>query len=175
MVLHWFCYVFVMSRLILIVGPRPIFGYLMFSYCFRMVFLRFCYVSGWFWSSALARSTDILWFPMVLYWFSESFVIFQFDFDRRPSPYPRLSYVFLWFFHWFWYVFDMFPIDFNHRPSPDLRLSYDFLSFSYGFPTALLCFRLILIVGPRPIFGYLMISYGFPLVFLWFCYVSGWF
>ena len=33
----------------------------------------------------------------------------------------------------------------------------------------LLCFRLISIVGPRPIFNYLMISYGV----VWFSYVFG--
>ena len=98
-------------RLILIVGPRPIFGYLMISYGFV----------------------------------------------------------------WFSYGFAMFPIDFNRRASPDQRLSCDFLWFSIGFLMVLSCFRLILIVGPRPIFDYLMISYCFSLVFLWCCYVSGWF
>ena len=32
---------------------------------------------------------------------------------------------------------------------------------------------IFLIVGPRPIFGYLMITYSFPMVLLCFCYVSG--
>ena len=95
----------------------------------------------------------------------------------------------------------MFPVDCNRRPSLDLQLPYDFLWFSIGFPRVLLCFWLLVIVSPRPIFGYLMISYGFilfsygfamflvdfhrrpshdlmffygfALVFIWFCYVSG--
>ena len=71
-------------------------------------------------------------------------------------------------FHWLAFVFDMFPVDFNRRTSPDLRLCYDFIWFSIGFPLVLLCFRLILIVGPRPIFVYLLISDRFPLVFLCF-------
>ena len=49
----------------------------------------------------------------------------------------------------------MFLFDFNRRLSPDLRLSNDFPWFCI-----VLCFQLILIVGPRPIFGYLMIFYG---------------
>ena len=35
-----------------------------------------------------------------------------------------------------------------------------------GLPIVLLCFSLILIVGPHPIFGHLMISYGL----VWFSY-----
>ena len=69
------------------------------------------------------------------------------------------------------YGFAIFLIDFNSWPSPDQRLSYDFPWFPIGFPMVLLCFWLILIVVPHPIFGSLMISYGFPMVFLWFCYV----
>ena len=87
------------------------------------------------------------------------------DFNRRPSPDLRLSYDFLWICM-VSFGFAMFPVEFDRRPSPDLRLSYDFLSFSYGFAIFLLCFRLILIAGPRPIFGYLMIPYGF----VWFSY-----
>ena len=49
----------------------------------------------------------------------------------------------------------MFLFDFNRRLSPDLRLSNDFPWFCI-----VLCFQLILIVGPRPIFGHLMVSYG---------------
>ena len=157
-------------RLILIVGPRPILGYLMISYGFHQC----CY----------------------------SFAMFPVDLNRRPSPDLRSSYDFQWFPMVF-YVFAMFPIDFNRRPSPDLRLSCVFVLFSYGFAMFLICFWLILIVGPHPIFGYLMISYGFVwfsygfamfpidfnrrpspdlrlsydflwfcIVFLWFCYVS---
>ena len=74
-------------------------------------------------------------------------------------------------------------------------ISYGFVLFSM----VLLCFRLNLILGPRPIFGYLMICYGFVLFsygfamfpvdlnrrpspdlrlsygFLWFCMVFLWF
>ena len=97
------------------------------------------------------------------------------------------------------YGFAMLAVDFNRRSSPDLRLSYVFLWFSIGFLMGLLYFWLILIVGPRSIFGYLMISYGFVLfsdgfailavdfnrrpshdlrlsyVFLWFSIVFLWF
>ena len=66
-------------------------------------------------------------------------------------------------FHLFSYGFPLFLLDFNRRPSPDLRLSYDCLWFCIVFLMVLLCFRLILIVGPRPIFCYLMISQGFAL------------
>ena len=87
-----------------------------------------------------------------------------------PRPIFGVSYVFVWS-----------SVDFrmvlvcsrNRRPLPDPQLSYDFLWFSYGFPMVLLCFQLILIVGPRPIFGYLVVLYGFPMVLLCFCYVSG--
>ena len=188
----------------------------MVIYCFPFVFLWFCYISGValfsygfamflidFKSSALARSSVILWFPMVKYGF-HGFLIFPIDFNRRPLPdlkficwYPivflRFSHVFamflvdfnrrpdLWLsydFLWFCmvsFVFDMFPIDFNRRPSPDLRLSYVFPWFSFSFPMFLICLRLNLIVGPRPTFDYLMISNGFVILFLWICYFSNWF
>ena len=129
-------------RLILIVCPRPIFGYLTFSHGFPMVFLWFCHVSGWFESSALARSSVILWFPMVLYCFPiYGLTMFLIDFNRQPSPDPRLCFPMV--FQWFPYVFDMFPFDFNRLPSPDLWLSNVLSWFSYGFPMILICFRLI--------------------------------
>ena len=157
-------------RLILIVGHCPIFGYLMFSYCFSLILQYFWLIL----IVALARSSVILCFPMVFHWFSFVFDMFPVDFNRRPLPDLRLSYdflpfsygfpmlcyvsnwfessalarssVILWFpmvSHWFSYVFVMFLVDFNRRLSPGLQLSYGFLWFC--------------------------------MVFQWFCYVSGWF
>ena len=130
MVLYGFPIVLICLWLFLIVGPRPIFGYLMISHGFVL--------------------------------FSNSFVMLQVDLNHRPLPDLRLSYNFLWcclvflcfglilivgprpifvylifpmVFHCFSYVFDMLLVDFNRRHSPDLRLSYDspfvFLWFSY--------------------------------------------
>ena len=85
-----------------------------------------------------------------------------------PRPIFGVSYVFVWFSIGFLMVL---VCSRNRWPLPDPQLSYDFLLFSIGFPMVLLCFRLILIVGPRPIFGHLMISYGL----VWFCYGFGMF
>ena len=96
---------------------------------------------------------------MVLQWFWLILIV-------GPRPIFGVSYACLWFSLWLFYVFAMFPVDFNRRPLPDPQLSYDFPCFSIGFPMVLLCFRLILIVGPRPILGHLMM----PMVFHWFPY-----
>ena len=108
-------------RFIFIVGPRPIFGYLMISCCFPMVFLCFCcYVPNWF-SSALARSSVIVWFPIVFHRFFYGFAMFPVDFNRRPSPDLRFIVYFLMVSLWFSYGVAMFSVDFNRRPSHDLR------------------------------------------------------
>ena len=99
---------------------------------------------------------------MVFQWFPYDFAMIPVDLNRRPSPDPGLSYVFLWFCMFSFYGFAMFPVDFNRRPSPDPWLSFVSLWFSSGFPMfLLLCFQLISI-GPRPIFSYLTISDSFP-------------
>ena len=184
----WFSYGLLCCWLIWIVGPRSIFNYHMVLHGFAMVFvwfcivfLWFCYVSNWFKSSALARSSVILWFPFVFIWFSYGLLCCWLILIVGPRPifnyYMVLhgfAIVFVWFcivFLWFCYVsnwfyssalarssvilwfrmaliycsygFAMLPVDFNRRPSPDLQLSYDFI------------FNCI--------------------VFLWVCYVSGWF
>ena len=146
--------------LILIVGPRPIFSYLMISkFLFVWImflidlnrrpspdvqisydFPWFCYVFGWFEPSALARSSVILWCPMVLY----SFLMVLLYFWLILIIDPRLIFGALMIsfgFAWFSYGLVMFLVDFNLLPSPDPRLSFDFLWFC--------------------------------IVFLWFCYVFG--
>ena len=148
LVLHGLLMVLVCFWLIFIVGPHPIFGYLMISHGFVWFSIWFCNVSNWFWI---------------------------------VGPRPIFGYLIISYgFPCFCYGLTMFPIDFN-RQSSALTLTLFILWFLcfpmilYGFSIVLLYFQLILIVGPRPIFGYLMITYGFPLVFPWFCYVSGWF
>ena len=63
--------------------------------------------------------------------------MFPDDFNRRPSPDLRLSYVFLLSSIGFVIFVFLFLIDFNRRPSPDLEF---FLWFSFGFPTVFLRF-----------------------------------
>ena len=120
--------------LIFIVGPRPIFGYLLVSYGFRMVFIFL-------------------------------FRMFPVDFNRRPSPDLQLSYDFLRFcmvFSWFYYAAGCFLSSALTRSSVISCFPIDL----YVFLLVLVCFWLIFIVGPRPIFSYLLISYGF----VWFSY-----
>ena len=58
----------------------------------------------------------------------------------------------------------MFLVDFHRGPLPDLRLPYDFLWFCMVFLCCFLSFWFILIVGPRPIFGYHIVLHGFAMV-----------
>ena len=70
---------------------------------------------------------------------------------------PRLIFAYLMIsdgFAWFSYGFAMLAVDFNRRY---IMISDGFVWFSNDFDI----FWLILIVGPRPIFGYLMMSYSF--------------
>ena len=73
---------------------------------------------------------------------------------------PLFGYLMISFgFVWFSYGFLMFLVDFHRPLSPDLRSSNGFL----WLRKVLLHFGLSLIVGHRPISGYLIISYGFVL------------
>ena len=95
----------------LIVGPRPIFGYLMipsgfvcFSYGFVMFLVDFN-----------RRPSPDLWlsydFLLFFYGLPIGFAMFSIDFHLRPSPDLRLSYDFLWFcmlFVWFCNILDRF-------------------------------------------------------------------
>ena len=109
---------------------------------FYIIFQWRCH-SRWFESSALSRSSVILWFPVVLYGFP---MVFCFRLILIVGPRPSFRYLMFCYdgLVWFSHGFAMFPIDFNCRPSPDLGyLSYDFLWFC--------------------------------MVCQWFCYVFDWF
>ena len=98
--------------------------------------------------------------------FFNGFAWFLIDFDSWPSLDLWFSYDFhidLWFFNGFARLFN----DFNCR----LWFSYGFHMDLYGFSMVLQCFRMILIVGPRSIFGFLMVSIWIYMVFQWFCKV----
>ena len=72
----------------------------------------------------------------------------------------------------FSFGFVIFLIDLKRRPSPDLRSFYDFLVMLW-FCCGLLYILLILIVGPRPIFGYLIISSGLICFAMFSIYLNG--
>ena len=97
-------------RLILIVGPRPISGYLMFShvfYDFPMVLLCFPLI-------LIVGPRPIFGLSYAFRLFSIGFAMFLVDLDRRPLPD-------LGFFHDFLMILLCF------------RLSYDFLWFCIVF------------------------------------------
>ena len=94
---------------------------------------------------------DYLMIPYGFVMFSMLLVFFCLILIVEPRPvfgYLTITYGFVWFSLVF---VRMFLVGFNRRPSPELVLSYDFLWFGM-VPMVLLCFCLILIVGPRPIF-----------------------
>ena len=183
-------------RLSLIVGPRPIFGYLLFSmvlYSFLVVLL--CFRLFW-----IVGPRPIFAYLMNSYgflWFSYGFATFPIDFNRRPLARssvnlwfhgfplvllcfwlilivgPRPIFAYFMIFHgsvWCSYGLAIFPVDCNRLPSPDLRLSHYFPLFYHGFLMFLVDFNR----RPSPD---LWLSFDFPwicMVFLWSCYISGW-
>ena len=189
----------------LIVRPRPIFGYLVISCGVAWFFSWFCYILGWSLSSALARFSVILWFPMAFYSVPMALLCCWLSLIAGPRPifgylwYPVALYSFshglVICFGWFFIVGPR-PI-FGHLMI--LWRCKVFLLFG-------LFFCVFLILGLYPILGYLMISngfvlfpHGFAMLFVdfirrlshdlrlshdfqwfcidppWFCYVFGWF
>ena len=137
--LYCFHLVLLCLGLILVLGPRPIFGDLMISYGFVWFSFGFAMFSINFnrrSSHDLRLSIDFPWFCMVSLWFYYFSFIFVF---RRPSPdlcYFMIFYGLILLF----YSFALFWFDLNRLPSPDLRLSYSFLWFCMVF--VLFCYVL---------------------------------
>ena len=81
---------------------------------------------------------------------------------------PRLIFSFLMALLWFDLVslrfvfFGVVLVEITRLPSPDFQFYYGSPKVLYCYPMVSLCFRLVSIVCPRLIFGFIM-------VFLWFC------
>ena len=105
--------------LILIIGPRLIFGYVVISYNlygFLFDFAMFLF------DFKRRPSPPIFGYLMI----SCGFAMFSVDFNCRPSPDLRLSYDLLWFCIGVPMVLLCFSLVLIVGPRPDLRLSHDF-------------------------------------------------
>ena len=120
-----------------------------------------------FWLILIVDPRPIFDYLMISYGFAQFSNGFSMFLTCFWSSALARSSVILWFalvsFGFLLFRFAMFLVNFNSQPSPDLILSYGFLWFCKVSICFCFVFRLICIVGPRLIFGYLMISYGFAL------------
>ena len=122
----WLSNRFFVFELILIVGPRLIFRYLMIShFCLLLVSYGLLHILVDF-NRRPSPDLRLSYGCMVLYGFPMGLPCFWLILivgTRTISSYHIISYGLVWFS----YGLVFWGADFNRRPSPDLLLSYDFL------------------------------------------------